>query len=109
MPAPRPPCTVARGAGPVAVPRWSAFAASESPSPADGYAPGLFVLKRAADLKARVSAAEPRVRALISPEGFLRRYPIEGGSVRKLASAASTVAYYITTVNELQSRDEADH
>ncbi len=67
------------------------------------------MLKRAADLKARVSAAEPRVRALISPEGFLRRYPIEGGSVRELLSTVSTVAHYMTTVNELQSRDEADH
>jgi len=67
------------------------------------------VLKRAADLKARVPAAEPRVRALISPEGFLRRYPIEGGRVRELLSAVSTVAHYIITVNELQSRDEADN
>jgi len=60
-----------------------------------------------AELRASVEAAEPTVRELIGPEGFIGRYPTQGGHVRKLASSVSTVARYLVLVHKLEARTQA--
>jgi hypothetical protein len=58
-------------------------------------------------LWAAVGLAEPRVRELIGPEGFIGTYPAKGGDVRRLASAVSTVSRYLIWVRDLRAMGEA--